>query len=43
MIMINVGHIIDSSSNKSNFASKTEVRLSINNIIYNLKKGNYAN
>ena len=35
MIMVNVGHIIDSSSNKSNFASKTEARLSINNIIYN--------
>lgn len=35
MIMINVGHVIDSSSNKSNFANKTEVRLSINNIIYN--------
>lgn len=35
MIMVNVGRIIDSSSNKSNFASKTEVRLSINNIIYN--------
>lgn len=35
MIMINVGHVIDISSNKYNFASKTEVRLSINNIIYN--------
>jgi hypothetical protein len=35
MIMVNVGHIIDSSANKSNFASKTEVRLSINNIIHN--------
>lgn len=43
MIMVNVGHIIDSSANKSNFASKTEVRLSINNIIYNFKKENYVN
>ncbi len=33
--MVNVGHIIDSSANKSNFANKTEVRLSINNIIHN--------